>query len=106
MSKRIVIALGGNALGKSAYDVLTDLFCLGPFGDSDKIVAANVPHKVPLRRVFGNDGCKALEYAVAIFEAVFIVVGLEVVDIEIEDNARQTKAHKTFQFDIYERVAG
>ncbi len=73
---------------------------------SDKIIAADVPHKVILERAFLDDGRKALERPVAIFKAVFVVVSLEVVDIEVENNARQTKAHKAFQLNINKRVAG
>ena len=63
-------------------------------------------YKIILARAFLDDGREALERPVAIFKAVFVVVSLEVVDIEVENNTRQTKAHKPLQLDIYERVAG
>lgn len=95
----------GHGLAEGLEAGLADGCGLLAGANGDEVVPADMAHKGLLRNALPDDGRKAFKYLVAIVEAVFVVVGFEVVYIEIKYAGGQPQAHHAFQLNIDEGVA-
>ena len=79
---------GGDAVVKCLNDGFAHARGGIAFGHRDKVIAADVAHKVALGGALFNYGRKPLKGSIAIFKAVFVIVGFEIVYVEIEHKMR------------------